>query len=360
MTTTINTTRTEVFTPYTPAVSGPTPELKDQAGALSAHAAGLVGSRIIALGIRNGLIEAASAMDDFTPEDLAARAKVDAFYTKVWSRGAFAAGVLEAADDGRYRLGPHMATLLLDKTSPAYAGGLFTIMEQPEIFESFSTNLRSGEKTWWDQTTNDFIHAVADTGGAFNNRFIPEGMLKVPGVAVKAQLGESRMLEMACGTGYGLVRAARSFPEMRLVGLDGDSYSLEIAEQRLAEAGFSDRVELIESTMEDFDADRRYDLITVNVSMHECRDIDLVTASVHSALRPGGYFLNSDFAFPATGDGLRTVAGRILTGIQLFEAQIDDQLVTVEFYLDLLARHGFTDVGSVELNPVHAVTYGRK
>ncbi|HEY5890314.1 MAG TPA: hypothetical protein VIW94_06420, partial [Acidimicrobiia bacterium] len=112
--------------------------------------------------------------------------------------------------------------------------------------------------------------------------------------------------------------------------------------------------------MEDFDADRRYDLITVNVSMHECRDIDLVTESVLAALKPGGYFLNSDFAFPATGEGLRTVPGRIMTGIQLFEAQIDDQLVTVEFYLDLLARHGFTDVGSVELNPVHAVTYGRK
>lgn len=360
MTTTTHTTRSEIATP-TPA-SGDTAiaDIKSQAGALSAQAAGLVGSRVIALGLRHGLVEAATALDEFTPEELASRTGTDPFYTGVWCRAAFAAGVLEAGESGTYRLGPFMATLLLDKSSPTFVGGLFTIMEQPEIFDSFSTSLKSGQKTWWDQTTNEFIHAVADTGGAFNNRFIPDGFLSVPGVASLAQLGESTMVELACGTGYGLIRAARSFPGLRLVGLDGDSYSLEIAESRIAEAGFSDRIQLVQATMEDFEADQRYDLVTVNVSMHEARDIEAVTASVYRALKPGGYFLNSDFSFPSTGDGLRTVPGRIMTGIQFFEAQIDDQLVSVEFYLDLLRRHGFGDVGAVEISPIHAITHGRK
>jgi hypothetical protein len=49
-----------------------------------------------------------------------------------------------------------------------------------------------------------------------------------------------------------------------------------------------------------------------------------------------------------------------MSGIQFFEAQIDDQLLPVSTYLDLLDRHGFRDVGSFELSPVHAVTYGQK
>jgi hypothetical protein len=30
------------------------------------------------------------------------------------------------------------------------------------------------------------------------------------------------------------------------------------------------------------------------------------------------------------------------------------------YYDDLLGRHGFTDLGSFSLTPMHAVTYGRR
>ena len=49
-----------------------------------------------------------------------------------------------------------------------------------------------------------------------------------------------------------------------------------------------------------------------------------------------------------------------MTGIQFFEAQIDDQLLPRAVYDDLLARHGFTDLGSVQLTPMHALTWGRR
>ena len=60
-----------------------------------------------------------------------------------------------------------------------------------------------------------------------------------------------------------------------------------------------------------------------------------------------------------TDDELRTTAGRIMSGIQFFEAQIDDQLLPRAAYDDLLARHGFTDIGSHPLTPMLALTYGR-
>lgn len=67
----------------------------------------------------------------------------------------------------------------------------------------------------------------------------------------------------------------------------------------------------------------------------------------------------SDFPFPATGEGLRSVPGRLMCGIQFFEAQIDDQLLPRAAYDDLLSHHGFTDIGSADLTPLHAVTFGR-
>lgn len=68
----------------------------------------------------------------------------------------------------------------------------------------------------------------------------------------------------------------------------------------------------------------------------------------------------SDFPFPDTDEGLRSVPVRLMSGIQFFEAQIDDQLLPRSTYDDPLTRHGFTDLGSFEISPVHAVTYGRR
>ena len=49
-----------------------------------------------------------------------------------------------------------------------------------------------------------------------------------------------------------------------------------------------------------------------------------------------------------------------MSGIQFFEAMIDDQLLPTQAYVDLLNKHGYRDVGSFDMTPVHAVTYGQK
>lgn len=94
--------------------------------------------------------------------------------------------------------------------------------------------------------------------------------------------------------------------------------------------------------------------------MHECRDIDKVTKNVYNALKPGGSFVISDFPFPETPQGLRSVSGRIMSGIQFFEALIGDQLLSTQTYIDLLHKHGFKDVKSLDLTPTHVVVYGQK
>jgi ubiquinone/menaquinone biosynthesis C-methylase UbiE len=234
-----------------------------------------------------------------------------------------------------------------------------SVLAQPEIFDRFGESLANGARTWWDRVGPRFIKSVAATGGPFYVRLIPAGLARVPGLPEALGAG-ARILDTACGAGVGLVRLAAAYPNATVVGADGDAYSLGLAETRLRQHGLEGRVELVHTPLEELDRNAEFDLVINNISMHECRDREVVTRNIARALVPGGRFVISDFPFPDTDDGLRTVPGRIMSGIQFFEAQIDDQLLPVSTYLDLLDRHGFRDVGSFELSPVHAVTYGQK
>lgn len=336
------------------------PSLADQAGMLLSQVAGFTGVQTIATGLRLGVIATlAEYPEGLTPEELAEVTGFDPFYTAVWCQGACAAAVLDHGADGCYRLTPQMVPLLLDSNSPAYIGALFGLMTRPEVFDRFAERLPTGERLWWDQTSPDWIRAVSGAGRAFYNRLIPAGLERVPGLA--AQLGAgARVLELACGAGIGLAKLARAYPMSTFTGLDGDAYVVDMAMETLRRVGLAGVVDLMHSTLEDLDRENAFDVVLINLAMHECCDIERVAARVRRALRPGGCFVVSDFPFPEETPGLRTVPGRIMAGIQCFEAQIDGQLLPTRAYVELLNRHGFRGVDAFDITPLHAVTYGRK
>ncbi len=181
----------------------------------------------------------------------------------------------------------------------------------------------------------------------------------MPGLAERLA-GGGRIVDHACGAGVGLARLVEHYPGCEIVGVDGDQHSLDVARARLSAAGIGDAVRLVHTPLEQMRLDAPAALVVNNISMHECRDLDEVAAAVYEALEPGGWFVISDFPFPDTTEGLRTVPGRLMSGIQFFEAQIDDQLQPRARYDDLLARHGFVELGTTSLTPMHALTWGRR
>jgi SAM-dependent methyltransferase len=336
----------------------PAPTLADTAPVVLSLVAGYVGHRTVAIGLRRGLVRQLADHPGSTADALADALGLDPFYVSVWCRAAVAAGVVDR-DGAGFRTAPHVATLLLDSDSPAYAGGLFPIFEQPEMIGRFEATLGSGERMWWDDTSPEWIAAVAGTGTPFYTRLVPGGLERVPGLADRLAAG-CRVLDSACGAGVGVLKLAAAYPACRIVGVDGDLHTVGTARARVAAEGLAGRVQIVHSALEDLTADEPVTLVVNNISMHECRDIDRVAENVRAVLEPGGWFVISDFPFPDTDAALRTVPGRIMSGIQFFEAQIDDQLVPRSAYDDLLSRHGFTDLGSAQLTPVHALTWGRR
>ena len=345
---------TDQASPATPDV------IQQQAGKLLSHVGGFVAHRTVEMGLRHGLIDAvARNSEGVTPARLAAETSLDPFYVEVWCRAAVGAEVLDTAGDGAYRLAPGMDQLLLNPDSPGWMGGVFQIMVQPEIFDHFSAKLPSGDRLWWDAVSSDFIDRVSLTSRPFYTRLLEGGFDRVPGLVARLSSG-ARVAELACGTGRGLVRIAAAYPQSTFVAVDGDSHSLDTARAVLQDGGVLNRVSLVLSTLEDWRAADEFDAVLINVSMHECRDIDRVTDNVREALRPGGLFVISDFPFPEDAQGLRTPAARVMSGIQFFEALIGDQLLPTAYYVELLRRHGFRDVEGVDLTPVHNVIYGAK
>ncbi len=339
-----------------------TPEdIKAAAGQLVGHAAGYVAARTIDTGLRLGLFTVLAEADGpLNPAEFADRLGLDELYAKVWLRSAHAAGVIELAGGG-YVLPAATAVALLDEDHPAHTGALFGVLGQPELFDIFTDRLASGERLWWDDCSPEFIAAVSATGRPFYNRLVPDGIGKVPGATAILE-GACTVLELASGAGRGLIRMADHYPKATFVAVDGDAYSIDRARDSVKAAAIDDRVEFIQSTFEEFERPYAFDLAVINISMHECRDLERVTANVLRSLRPGSIFVVSDFPFPTDDDtdALRSPAGRVMSGIQFFEALIDDQLLPTSAYTELLADAGFVDVASFDLSPVHAVTYGRR
>jgi SAM-dependent methyltransferase len=337
----------------------PQEEIQKQAGKVLQQIAGYVGVRTIDIGLRHGLLEQLSKHDGgLTSDELAQNTAIDPFYAMVWCRSAYANEILEREGE-RFVLAPHMGQLLLDDNFPGHIGGLPAVLMSYDIFDRFSENLKSGERSWWDKCTPEFIQGVRTTGRAFYNRLIPAGVARVPGLQQQLEAG-AHVLELATGAGFGISKMAQTYPKCTFVGVDGDAYSLGLAADAVKEADASDRVELVESTFEGFTRDSEFDVAVISISMHECRDIEKVTANVHQALKPGGCFVISDFPFPETVEETRTVPARIMSGIQFFEALIDDQLLPTSDYVALLERHDFKDVDAFDITPVHAVTHGRR
>ena len=338
----------------------PQQKIQQQAGKILSQVAGYVGVKTMEIGLRSGLVEEiAKHPQGISADDLAKKLGFDPLYTSVWCRSAYAAEVLDLSENQTYILAPHMETLLLNQDFPGNVGGLPAVFTQPEMFDIMAQNLTSGDRIWWDKTSPGWIQGVSPTGRAFYNRLIPGGLSQVPGLADKLASGASTA-DLACGAGAGLIKMAENYPNCSIVGVDGDAHSIEMAKGRLNGAGVLDRATLIRSPLEDLNINEEYDLVINNISMHECRDIEKVTANIYRALKPGGYFVISDFPFPESTEDCRTVPARIMCGIQFFEATIDDQLLPVKAYLDLLNRHGFKNVDSAGITPVHALTFGRK
>ena len=311
------------------------------------------------LGLRLGVFDAlAAAPDGLTAAETAQRLGLDPVYTHAVLRSAYAAEVCEAAD-GRYRLAEHMGSLLLDSDHPAFLGGAVRVLVGlRETFVDLRTLARTGGREWWDDFDPEWIEAVGMHCQTYYRRILDTVVPAVPGLSATLEAG-ARYLDLACGTCRGPAKVLARYPGTRVTAVDADAYTLEVAEAFVTGQGMADRFTFRRSFLEELDLAGGHDVAVINVSLHEARDMAAVVARTRAALEPGGLFLVSEFPFPEDEAGCRTPAGRLMCGVQFFEAHIGCRLQPTRTFVDLLTDAGFTDVGVVPVTPTHVVVHGR-
>lgn len=335
-------------------------ELKEQAAKVLGPLSGTATVWSLELGLRLGVFqELATRPGGATAGEVASALRLDPQYTHVVLRSAYAAEVLERRDD-RYSLAEHMGVLLLDSDAPGYLGGaLKTFVALRESYLDVRTLARTGEREWWNDFDPEWIDAVGENGQTYYRRLLNLVVPQLPAVAAALGRG-ARYLDLACGVCRGPAKVVEAFPGTAVTAVDGDAYTLEVAEREMKERGIGEQFRFVHSMLEDLEIDGGHNLAVINISLHEARDIDRVVERVHAALDPGGTFLVSEFPFPEREEECRTVPGRLMCGVQLFEAHIGCQLLPTARFVEHLKQGGFRDVGVVDVTPMHVVVHGTK
>jgi S-adenosylmethionine-diacylgycerolhomoserine-N-methlytransferase len=107
-------------------------------------------------------------------------------------------------------------------------------------------------------------------------------------------------LEIACGTGRNLIRAARAYPQTRFFGLDVSDEMLTTARVQIAAAGLASRVTLARGDATSFDAQAlfgvaAFDRVFVSYALSMIPDWERALAEAATRLAPNGSLHVVDF-----------------------------------------------------------------
>ncbi len=107
-----------------------------------------------------------------------------------------------------------------------------------------------------------------------------------------------RLIDVAGGTGDIALRAlAAGGPGTTAVICDISPDMLDVGRRRVAEAGFADRVTLVEGNAESLPfEDKSFDAYTISFGIRNVTHIDKALAEAHRVLRTGGHFLCLEFS----------------------------------------------------------------
>lgn len=301
------------------------------------------------IGLKAGLFRAIveGGPGGVAADDLADRLGYHPRYVQVWCRAAFALELLDWNEASGYRLAPFVDALLLDPTDPQYLGGRLQFFAAlAEDFRAFPDSLRTGRV--WPRSEHDpwlleALKRLTEPDAAV----VTEAVLpQAPATLARLEAGGT-ILDVGSGAGYAVTHYARRFPRARVVGLEFDRPSVALAEAAVAAAGVADRVEIRHADANLLDEEGVYDLITLNIALHETggpAEYRNVLRRVRRALTVGGTVLVSELPYPDSPAEYRSVpVYQMLAGLQIHEAQVGCGMITQGELAGLLAETGFAD-----------------
>lgn len=265
---------------------------------------------LVVIGESLGLYKALAAADKpLSPAELAERTGTNERYIREWLNAQAAGGYVSfEADNQRYFLSEEQAFALADENSPAYLPGAFLVAVSalravPKLMERFRTGDGLG---WHEHDTGLFRGTEMFFRPGYAANLINSWIPSLDGVEEKLKAG-AKVADIGCGLGSSTILMAQAYPNSTFMGFDYHDKSIEMARERAAEGGVSDRVQFGVARAKDFPGED-YDFVTYFDCLHDMGDPVGAAAHVLEAIKPDGtWMIVEPFAHDDTKDNLNPI-----------------------------------------------------
>jgi ubiquinone/menaquinone biosynthesis C-methylase UbiE len=273
--------------------------IEEQMGRVFGHLSGVMASMGIWLGDHLGLYQAMAGAGPLTSHDLAAKTGLHERWVREWLSLQAAAGIVDHERAETFELGPVMALILADESTPMSMAGFFsTLPALVTMTAKLPDSFRSGVGRKYDDHGLDAAvgtqRATAPTTGIFTDLAIPA----LEGVPEKLERG-AKVADIGCGAGGRLIALASSYPASRFLGYDISEIALGLGRENAAKAGVSN-VTFHNPETDPLPGDGSFDLVTFGDVVHDLAHPGAVLAAARRALKPDGTMLVIDIAAAET------------------------------------------------------------
>lgn len=285
---------------------------------------------------------------------LASALGLHAPYVAVWCNTAYAYGLLDGEDGPppRFRLAPHIDSILVDRRHPRHLAPYFVGATgfYHEDLDRYPEFFKSGGVHSFQAHGREFSEGIAQTTAGFHPVIARRMLPAIPGLEAKLADG-ARVLDMGCGAAGLLLRIAQTHPTVTCLGIDVDAHGVELAREHIAHAGLAERVAVELSDGGEIGHENEFDVVTMFEVLHEIpREVrPQVLANCHRALKLGAPLFILDETYPATLAGLRERTHALAVQTAYNELIWGNVVPTAEEQDALLREAGFARIDRAQV-----------